>query len=92
MQWLLIIMQLVTGLSTTETIMEPVRHDAVFLVWMIVDAVHTIRPDNDLLVGTGSVLIDRAGYFEQANGIKSTVELKERALDLIRFWCKGKLS
>ena len=74
-------------LSTTETIMEPVSHDAVFLVGVIVDAVLTIRPDDDLLVGTGSVLIDRAGYFERANSIKSTVELEECAPDLIRFWC-----
>ena len=52
-------MQLVTGLPTTETIMEPVSQNAVFLVRMIVDAVNAIRPDDDLLVGRWSVLVDR---------------------------------
>lgn len=72
--------------------MEPVSHDAVFLVRVIVDAMNAILPDDDLPVDAGSVLADRSGYFQRADEIKSAVELEERALDPIRFWCEGKLS
>ena len=72
-------------------VMEPVGHDAVLLVRVIVDTVITICPYDDLLVGGGCILVDRPGFCKQADGIEGTVELEECTLDLIRLRREGEL-